>query len=210
MPRKIKSAAVIGSGVMGGGIAALLAGTGGHAQFDFPQVVSCGEVDQALQEVAGELLHGGVAHRQYQAIALQEQHFLTSKSDPVTGTCLLDGLVRGITRQQHVLVQFIAESCQARLVDVVVRGEAIVSHGGDDTGRDRVVVTVQALALSGRKNREVRRGELVTLLVDIKRGQLFHGSFVSGAVPTLSRLARFCATAVISRMKLCVHSVAAA
>jgi 3-hydroxyacyl-CoA dehydrogenase len=28
MPRKIKSAAVIGSGVMGGGIAALLAGAG--------------------------------------------------------------------------------------------------------------------------------------------------------------------------------------
>ncbi len=56
---------------------------------------------------------------------LQEQHFLARVRYTITGASLGYLLVRGLAGQQHILIQSGAESGQALLVHVVVRGEAI-------------------------------------------------------------------------------------
>ena len=71
-------------------------------------------------------------------------------------------------RQQQILVELVAERLETIFIDIVVGGETVVAHGGDDLRGNTVIVPVQPLPLTRREDGVVRCGKLVAFLVDVE------------------------------------------
>ena len=129
-----------------------------------------GVPEQFPAQPVRECLHGDVGHRERQYVPRQKGDSFTVEMGDRIPLLLGNREMRRAPGQQRALVKPVAQRLQGALDQVVVERQPVLSHLGVDVRGDLKVVPMQVLALGGRENGEVGRGEVQRFLGDANGG----------------------------------------